>query len=85
MIPIATRTEAGDRGEDRLVVRRTPAVAQLTVVADGAGGVSGAAPAAQAICDFIWRARRRRSATLVSGPTPCVSRTPNSKRRRMED
>jgi serine/threonine protein phosphatase PrpC len=52
MTPIATRTEAGDRGEDRLAVVRTPAGAVM-VVADGAGGVGGAAVAAQSICDFI--------------------------------
>lgn len=52
MINITTRTEAGDRGEDRLAVVRTPTGAVL-VVADGAGGVGGAAVAAQSVCDFI--------------------------------
>ena len=52
MSTIATRTEAGDRGEDRLAVYRTPTGAVM-VVADGAGGVGGAAVAAQSVCDFI--------------------------------
>lgn len=52
MITITTRTEAGDRGEDRLSVHRTPTGAVL-VVADGAGGVGGAAVAAQSVCDFV--------------------------------
>lgn len=52
MIALATRTEAGDRGEDRLAVHRTPD-GVVVVVADGAGGVGGAAAAAQSVCDFI--------------------------------
>jgi len=52
MIAIATRIEAGDRGEDRLAVYRTPGGA-VVVVADGAGGVGGAAIAAQSVCDFL--------------------------------
>lgn len=52
MIAIATRIEAGDRGEDRLGVFRTQNGAVI-VVADGAGGVGGAAIAAQSVCDFV--------------------------------
>jgi hypothetical protein len=52
MNEIATRTEAGDRGEDRLAVCRTPDGAVI-VVADGAGGVGGAALAAQSVSDFL--------------------------------
>lgn len=51
-IEIATATEAGDRGEDRLAVHRTPSGAVM-IVADGAGGVGGAAVAAQSVCDFL--------------------------------
>lgn len=52
MIAITTRIEAGERGEDRVAVSRTPAGAVI-VVADGAGGVGGAAIAAQSVCDFL--------------------------------
>lgn len=52
MMTIATRTAAGDRGEDRIAVCRTPNGAVI-VVADGAGGVGGAAVAAQSTCDFM--------------------------------
>lgn len=52
MISLATRIEAADRGEDRLAVSRTDNGA-IIVVADGAGGVGGAAIAAQFVCDFL--------------------------------
>jgi serine/threonine protein phosphatase PrpC len=52
MISLVTRIEAADRGEDRLVVARTDSGA-IMVVADGAGGVGGAAIAAQLVCDFL--------------------------------
>jgi len=52
MLPIATKTAVGDRNEDRLAVYRTQNGA-VFVVADGAGGVGGAAVAAQSTCDFI--------------------------------
>lgn len=52
MIAFTTRIAAGDRGEDRLAVARTPTGA-VVVIADGAGGVGGAAVAAQFICDFL--------------------------------
>lgn len=52
MIAFATRIEAGDCGEDRLAIIRTHTGAVI-VVADGAGGVGGAAVAAQFVCDFL--------------------------------
>jgi len=52
MIAIATRIETGDRSEDRLAVHRTP-TGSVMIVADGAGGVCGAAIAAQSVCDFL--------------------------------
>lgn len=52
MIYFAKRIEAADRGEDRLVVARTDS-GTIFVVADGAGGVGGAAIAAQFVCDFL--------------------------------
>lgn len=52
MISLAMRIEKADRGEDRLAVSRTESGA-IIVVADGAGGVGGAAIAAQFVCDFL--------------------------------
>src|SRR5262245_1548157 len=52
MVRIATVTEAGERDEDRLAVRRTP-LGGVIVVADGAGGVGGGAAAAQSVCDLL--------------------------------
>jgi len=52
MISLAKRLETAQRGEDRLALVHTPA-GVVIVVADGAGGVGGAAIAAQFVCDFV--------------------------------
>jgi serine/threonine protein phosphatase PrpC len=52
MLHIATAIESGERDEDRIAVRRTPD-GVIVVVADGAGGVGGAAVAAQSLCDML--------------------------------
>lgn len=52
MLSLTTRIENGFRGEDRIAHRRTRG-GTLLVVADGAGGVGGAAAAAQHVCESI--------------------------------
>ncbi len=47
MIHFTSTIENGDRGEDRIVVRRTPD-GVVVVVADGAGGVGGGLPSCSA-------------------------------------
>src|SRR5262249_16970494 len=52
MVLVASTIENGGRGEDRVVIRHTPD-GVVVVLADGAGGVGGAAQAAQSVCETL--------------------------------
>lgn len=62
MLTIAHRVENGGKGEDRLLVERYEA-RTLAIVADGAGGMSGGAVAAETACSLLAKFMR----TTIAG------------------